>query len=62
LFTEEQDPFVLRKAAEALGHMGTVDSIATLERYLRYERARTRWMVRKRVHKAILEIKPRYSL
>lgn len=62
LFTEERDSFVLGKAAEALGHMGTVDSIAILERYLRYERDRTRWTARKIVRKAIFEIKQRYSL
>jgi HEAT repeat protein len=54
----EQEPWVLRKAAEALGQIGTVQSITVLERHLRHERTRTRWMVRR----AIDEIRQRYAL
>jgi len=54
----EQDPWVLRKAAETLGQIGTVESIAVLERHLRHERTRTRWMMRW----AIGEIRQRLAL
>jgi HEAT repeat protein len=58
LLAAEQDPWVLRKAAETLGQIGTVESIAVLEKHLRHERARTRWMMRW----AIAEIRQRQAL
>lgn len=54
----ETDPDVLRKMAEALAQIGTMDSIPVLQRYLRHERTRTRHMMRR----AIAEIRQRYSL
>jgi hypothetical protein len=58
LLAVERDPWVLRKAAETLGQIGTVDSIAVLEKHLRHARARTRWMMRW----AIAEIRQRHAL
>jgi HEAT repeat protein len=58
LLAVEQDPWVLRKAAETLGQIGTVESIAVLEKHLRHERTRTRWMMRW----AIGEIRQRLAL
>lgn len=54
----ETDPDVLRKMAEALAQIGTMDSIPVLQRYLRHERTRTRHMMRR----AIAEIRQRYSM
>ena len=54
----ETDPEVLRKMAEALAQIGTMDSIPVLQRYLRHERTRTRHMMRR----AIAEIRQRYSM
>jgi HEAT repeat protein len=58
LMETETEAWVLRKAAEALGQIGTVESLAVLERHLHHERARTRWMV----CKAIAEIRERHRL
>jgi HEAT repeat protein len=58
LLAVERDPWVLRKAAETLGQIGTVDSIVVLEKHLRHARARTRWMMRW----AIAEIRQRHAL
>jgi HEAT repeat protein len=58
LMEVETEAWVLRKAAEALGQIGTVESISILERHLHHERSRTRWMVRK----AITEIQERHRL
>jgi hypothetical protein len=55
---EEEEPFVHRKAAEALGQIGTIASIQVLERSLYRGKARTRWAVRQ----AIEEIKQRNAL
>ncbi len=54
----EKETLVLRKAAEALGQIGSLESVALLERYLRLEQARTRWAVRQ----AIAEIKRRHQV
>jgi len=54
----ETHPFVLRKAAEALGQIGTVESILVLEKYLRSQQASARWSARAAIH----EIKERYAL
>lgn len=54
----KEDPFVHRKAAEALGQIGTLESIQVLERCLFKEQARTRWAIRR----AIAEINQRNSL
>lgn len=58
ILTSETDPFVLRKAAEALGRIGTLDSIPVLEQNLFQENARSRWAIRQ----AIAEIKERNSM
>lgn len=58
LMATETEAQVLRKAAEALAQIGTVESIAVLERQLRHPQARIRWMVRQ----AIAEIRERYRL
>jgi hypothetical protein len=55
---KEKDPEVLRRIAEALGQIGTADSIPLLDRYRHHERTRTRWMMKR----AIAEIRARYSL
>jgi hypothetical protein len=54
----ETDPDVLRRMAEALSQIGTVDSIPVLQQYLWHERTYTRWAM----HKAIDEIRERYGL
>jgi hypothetical protein len=54
----ENEPFVLRKAAESLGKIGTLQSIPVLEEHLSTEQARTRWAVRQ----AIVEIKERNAI
>jgi HEAT repeat protein len=58
LMANETEAQVLRKAAEALAQIGTVESIAVLERHLRHPQARIRWMVRR----AIAEIRERHQL
>jgi HEAT repeat protein len=58
LLTREDEPFVVRKAAEALGQIGTPDSLPVLERHLREGQARARHAVRQ----AIAEIKVRHAL
>jgi HEAT repeat protein len=58
LLATESDSWVLRKAAETLGRIGTVDSIAVLEQYVRHEVARTRRMMQH----AIAEIRQRQAL
>ena len=47
----ESEPFALRKAAEAVGKIGTIDSIPMLKQNLQNQRARTRWMVRKAIER-----------
>ncbi len=54
----ENDPWVLRKIADALGKIGTLDSIPSLERYLRHEQLKTR----RRMREAIADIRQRYEL
>jgi hypothetical protein len=54
----EEQSFVHRKAAEALGQIGTLESIQVLERCLFKQQARTRWAIRR----AIEEINQRNSL
>jgi hypothetical protein len=56
--SRETDHDVLRRMAEALAQIGTIDSIPALQRHLRHERTRTRRTVRK----AIDEIRQRYGL
>jgi HEAT repeat protein len=58
ILAAETEPWVLRRAAEALGQIGTLDSISVLKRYERHERVQTRSKVRK----AIAEIRQRYGL
>jgi HEAT repeat protein len=53
-----EESFVHRKAAEALGQIGTLESLQVLERCLFKEQARTRWAIRG----AIAEINQRNSL
>jgi hypothetical protein len=54
----EQNLWVLRRMVEALGRVGTLESIRVLEPYLRHEQRRTR----QRVREAITEIRRRYEL
>ena len=54
----ETDPDVLRRMAEALAQIGTVDSIPALQQYLCHERTLTR----RAMYKAIDEIRERYGL
>ena len=49
---EEAEPWVLHKLAEALGQVGTLESLPFLEKHRRSHQARTRWIA----HRAILEI------
>jgi hypothetical protein len=55
MLISESEPFVLRKAAEALGRIGTLQTIPLLEQHLFQENAHARWSVRM----AIAEIKER---
>ncbi len=54
----EQNTWVLRRVVEALGRVGTLESIQVLQPYLRHEQRRTR----QRVREAITEIRRRYEL
>jgi HEAT repeat protein len=54
----EQENWVLRRIVEALGKVGTLESIQVLEPYLRSEQTRTR----SRVREAIAEIRRRYEM
>lgn len=54
----ESDPDVLRRMAEALGQIGTVESIPYLQTFLLHERAQTR----RAIQKAIADIRQRYGL
>jgi HEAT repeat protein len=54
----EQDVWALRRTVEAVGKVGTLESIHTLEPYLRHEQRRTR----QRVREAIADIRRRYEL
>lgn len=54
----ETDPDVLRRMAEALGQIGTVESIPYLQAHLQHERVRTR----RAMQKAIADIRQRYGL
>jgi hypothetical protein len=54
----EQENWVLRRIVEALGKVGTLESIQVLEPYLRHEQTRTR----SRVREAIAEIRRRYEM
>ena len=53
----EQNLWVLRRMVEALGRVGTLESIQVLEPYLRYEQRRTR----QRVREAITEIRRKFE-
>lgn len=54
----EQNTWVLRRVVEALGRVGTLESIQVLQPYLRHEQRRTR----QRVREAIAEVRRRYEL
>lgn len=54
----EPEAWVLHKVAEALGQVGTLESLPFLEKHRRSQQARTRWVVRR----AILEILERNEL
>jgi len=58
LLDTKTEQFVLRKAAEALGQIGSLDSLALLERHLRQKESTIRWSVRQ----AIAEIKARHQI
>jgi hypothetical protein len=55
---QEQESWALRRIVEALGKVGTLESIQVLEPYLRYEQTRTRT----RVREAIADIRRRYEM
>lgn len=54
----EREAWVMKKAAEALGQIGTLESITVLKKFDRYERAQTRRMVRLAIH----AIQERYGI
>lgn len=56
--TNERESWVMKKAAEALGQIGTLESISVLKKYERYERAQTRRIVRIAIH----AIEERYGI
>ncbi|MEM7537449.1 MAG: CHAT domain-containing protein [Chloroflexota bacterium] len=58
MLDKEHDHWTLRRIAKGLGMIGTIDSIPVLERHLRNDTIRIRWMVRS----AIKEIRNRYEL
>lgn len=58
LAAREQNPWVLRRVVEALGKVGTLESIHVLEPYLRHEQRRTR----QRVREAMAGIRHRYEV
>jgi HEAT repeat protein len=58
ILQEDTEPFVLRKAAEALGKIGTLESIPILEQHLYKGQAGNRWAVRQ----AVAEIQIRYGI
>ena len=49
LLDDEIDPQVLRKIAEALGHIGVASTIARLQPFLQCDVARTRWAMRQAI-------------
>jgi HEAT repeat protein len=58
----ESEPLVLRKAAEALGQVGTLDSISVLENIMKADVAQTNQSVRSAYRYAIQEIQKRYGI
>jgi HEAT repeat protein len=53
LMTQEKEPWVLRQCAEALGLVGTLESLPLLEKHLRSPESSARWMVRRAIHEII---------
>jgi hypothetical protein len=62
LLEKETEPLVLRKAAEALGQIGTRDSIKVLEGKLKVDVVQINQSVRSAYRSAIQEIKERYGI
>jgi HEAT repeat protein len=62
LLASESEPLALRKAAEALGQVGTLNSIKVLENMLKANVAQTNQSVRSAYRFAIQEIQKRYGI